>query len=176
MKNIKYILRYIVFFVLICGNSAVSQTPHSFDTIAFINKYRDSINHDMRKQKNSGYAIAVFDNNSILWKECFGYSSYHKKVNEDMLFSIQSISKNFTALATMFAIQDGLVELDAPITKYLSDFKVNSCFEQNPETKITLRLLLTHTAGLTHEAPVGNNYDFSLTPMRITIRVSATHG
>jgi CubicO group peptidase (beta-lactamase class C family) len=124
-------------------------------------EYREAIQQDMKSQKNSGYAIAFFNNTGIIWKECFGYSTYHQKVNEEMLFSIQSTSKNFTALAIMFAVQDGLLDLDTPITKYLPDFKINSYFEQNPENKITLRLLLTHAAGLTHEAPIGNNYDFA---------------
>jgi CubicO group peptidase (beta-lactamase class C family) len=59
----------------------------------------------------------------------------------------------------LFAVQDGLVELDTPITKYLSDFTVNSRYEDNPQDKMTLRHLLTHTAGFTHEAPLGNNLD-----------------
>ena len=46
-----------------------------------------------------------------------------------------------------------------PITAYLPDFTVHSIFEEHPERKITLRSLLAHTAGFTHEAPVGNNWD-----------------
>jgi CubicO group peptidase (beta-lactamase class C family) len=69
------------------------------------------------------------------------------------------MSKTFTGTAVMFAIQDGLVDLDAAITEYLPDFKVNSKFEKIPEKKITLRNMLNHTAGFTHEAPVGNNFD-----------------
>jgi CubicO group peptidase (beta-lactamase class C family) len=42
---------------------------------------------------------------------------------------------------------------------YLPEFTVNSRFEEHPERKITLRHLLSHTAGFTHEAPVGNNFD-----------------
>jgi CubicO group peptidase (beta-lactamase class C family) len=59
----------------------------------------------------------------------------------------------------MFAAQDGLVDLDAPITTYLPDFHVNSIFEEHPEQKITLRILLSHTAGFAHEASYGSNYD-----------------
>ncbi|TCC45306.1 hypothetical protein E0H75_30745 [Kribbella capetownensis] len=36
--------------------------------------------------------------------------------------------------------------------------RVNSSFEDRPEGRITLRHLLSHTAGFTHEAPVGSNY------------------
>ena len=36
---------------------------------------------------------------------------------------------------------------------------MHSAFEAHPERKITLRMLLSHTAGFTHEAPLGNNYE-----------------
>jgi len=49
----------------------------------------------------------------------------------------------------MIAVQDSLLDLDLPISYYLHEFKVNSCFEVNPEKKITLRMLLSHTAGFT---------------------------
>jgi CubicO group peptidase (beta-lactamase class C family) len=75
------------------------------------------------------------------------------------MFSVQSMSKVFTATAVMKAVQAGLVDLDVPITTYLPDFTVHSAFEQHPERKITLRMLLAHTAGFTHEASVGNNYE-----------------
>jgi CubicO group peptidase (beta-lactamase class C family) len=77
----------------------------------------------------------------------------------ETLFSIQSMSKTFTATAVMFAVQDGLVDLDTPITEYLPEFTVKSCWQENPQQKITLRHLLSHTSGLAHEAPVGNNLD-----------------
>jgi len=48
--------------------------------------------------------------------------------------------------------------LDVPITTYLPGFTVHSAFEPHPERRITLRMLLGHTAGFTHEAPIGNNY------------------
>ncbi len=76
----------------------------------------------------------------------------------DTIFSIQSTSKNITAVATLLAVQHGLLDLDVPIAAYLPDFGVQSRFEAVPQGKITLRLLLSHHAGLTHEAPVGNNY------------------
>jgi CubicO group peptidase (beta-lactamase class C family) len=55
------------------------------------------------------------------------------------MFGIQSISKNITALAVMIAAEEGMLDIDVPISEYLPEFKVNTCFEQNPETKITLR-------------------------------------
>ena len=75
----------------------------------------------------------------------------------DTIFSVQSMSKMFTATAVMQAVAAGRLDLDEPITTYLPGFTVHSAFEEHPERKITLRMLLSHTAGFTHEAPVGNN-------------------
>jgi CubicO group peptidase (beta-lactamase class C family) len=67
------------------------------------------------------------------------------------------MSKLFTATAVMQAVEAGRLDLDEPITTYLPDFTVHSAFEAHPERRITLRMLLSHTAGFTHEAPVGNS-------------------
>ena len=60
----------------------------------------------------------------------------------------------------MMAVQDSTLDLKTPISMYLPDFTINSCFESYPQDKITLEMLLSHTAGFTHEAPAGNNYDY----------------
>jgi CubicO group peptidase (beta-lactamase class C family) len=128
---------------------------------AVFNDYAQTIPKMMAKHEIPGLSIAVVDRNGILWTAGFGYTDYDQKkpVTPETIFSIQSMSKTFTATAVMFAVQDGLVELDTPITKYLPDFTVNSRYEDDPQDKITLRHLLSHTAGFTHEAPIGNNFD-----------------
>ncbi len=128
-------------------------------TESVIAKYRELIPQEMRKQNIPGMTIAIVDNNQVVWSEGFGYTDLDRKtpVTVDTPFSIQSMSKSFTAAAVMLAVQDGLVDLDTPISTYLPDFHINSVFEERPEDKITLRHLLSHTAGFTHDAPVGNN-------------------
>jgi len=114
------------------------------------------------KQKQTpGAAIAVVDDKAILWQGVYGVSSraMDKSVTSRTLFSIQSMSKSFTALGVLMAVQDGLLDLDAPITDYLPDFSVRSRYEDHLERKMTLRHLLSHRAGFSHEAPVGGNYD-----------------
>lgn len=117
---------------------------------------------DWVKEKDvPGVAVAVVDDKAILWQGVYGSTSRakDKPVTPRTLFSIQSMSKSFTALAVLMAVQDGLLDLDRPITEYLPDFTVHSRFEESPERKMTLRHLLSHRAGFTHEAPVGGNFD-----------------
>jgi len=126
-----------------------------------IQKYRRLIPELMAEQDIPGLAVAVVDNAHVLWAEGFGFTDTDRRVaiTPRTIFSIQSTSKTVTATAIMMAVQQGLLDLDAPITTYVPDFTVNSLFEEHPERKITLRHLLSHTAGFTHEAPVGNNAD-----------------
>ncbi len=75
-----------------------------------------------------------------------------------------------TAAAIMLAVQRGLLDLDKPIAAYLPDFTVNSRFEAKPQAKMTLRHLLSHRAGFTHEAPIGNNDDLSFPSFEAHVR------
>ena len=131
------------------------------DWHALFDESRQSIADGMSKDKIPGLSIALVDREGVLWTAGFGYTDYDLKtpVTPDTIFSIQSMSKTFTATVVMLAVQEGLVRLDTPITEYLPDFKVKSRFEEDPQDKMTLRHLLSHTAGFVHEAPVGNNFE-----------------
>jgi CubicO group peptidase (beta-lactamase class C family) len=126
-----------------------------------IARYRTRIPGLMAEQDIPGLAVALVDADEALWIEGFGDRDEpgSGEVTADTIFSVQSMSKTFTATAVMIAVQNDLVDLDEPITTYLPEFTVNSAFEEHPERKITLRTLLSHTAGFTHEALVGNNND-----------------
>ena len=53
-------------------------------------------------------------------------------MNADTIFSVQSMSKLFTATAVMQAVAAGRLDLDEPITTYLPAFTVHSAFEEHP--------------------------------------------
>lgn len=173
MKNQKKIHSLLCILILVsflpaCGGSAAvssaAETKVSSASIAgIIDKYRQEIPERMQEQNVPGLAIAVVDDQNILWAEGFGYTDWDRQtpVTPNTLFSIQSMSKSFTATAVMFAAQDGLVNLDAPITTYLPNFTVHSIFEEHPEQKMTLRILLSHTAGFPHDVAYGSNNDNS---------------
>ncbi len=141
--------------------ASAALAPESPAMAAIVDVYRRQIPERMSAEDIPGVAIAVVDEQRVLWAEGFGHTHWDQKIPviADTAFSIQSMSKTFTATAVLFAIQDGLVDPDAPIAAYLPDFHINSIFEKSPEQRITLRMLLSHTAGFAHEAPVGNNYE-----------------
>ena len=125
--------------------------------------YEGFIQQLMSENSIEGASFALFDDRNVIWSGGLGRmgGENDQPVTTQTIFSIQSMSKTITATAVMIAVQEGLVDLDRPVTEYLPGFRVNSCFENDPEKKITLRLMLGCAAGFTHEAPVGNNYDAS---------------
>lgn len=146
-------------FLITCSD-LTSTTDYDLDLDNSSGKIHEDLLKYRKVNNIEGLAFAIFNNKEVLYSECVGESTYGPQITEKTLFSIQSISKNITALAVMLAVQEGLLDLDTPISNYLPSFKVNSCFETKPEQRITIRMLLSHTAGFTHEAPIGNNYDY----------------
>ena len=108
-----------------------------------------------------GLAVALVDRDRTLWVEGFGHVDRQGSapVTADTIFSASRCRSCSRRRRSCRPPRRGRVDLDAPITRYLPEFTVHSAFEKHPERKITLRMLLSHTAGFTHEAPLGNNND-----------------
>lgn len=64
--------------------------------------------------------------------------------SQDRIYCIASVSKMYSTLAVMQLVDEGKIELDAPVTKYLPDFKMND--ERYKD--ITVRMLMNHTSGI----------------------------
>ncbi len=141
--------------------SGARLSHRSAELDALIAREREAIIESMAKAGIEGAAVCFIHDGAPVWVEGFGVTSRPagRPVQADTIFSIQSTSKNLTAAAILIAVQAGILDLDAPITTYIPDFVVQSRFETAPQNKMTLRLLLSHRAGFTHEAPIGNNYD-----------------
>jgi len=108
-----------------------------------------------------GMAVGLCDADEDLWLAAYGATARggSAPVTPASMFSVQSTSKLYTATLVLAAVADQLVDLDEPIVAYLPDFHVNSVHDEQPQASMTLRHLLSHTAGLTHEAPTGSNFD-----------------
>lgn len=62
----------------------------------------------------------------------------------DLGFQIGSLHKSFTAIAVLTAVEDGYIDLDAPVSRYVPNLDLRA----NGEHQITTRQLLSHTAGV----------------------------
>jgi len=95
-----------------------------------------------------GCNIALVKDNEVVWTEGYGYAdvSNRRALTVDTPMSVQSITKSVTAWGVMRLWEKGLIDLDAPVSQYLKSW-------QFPLTdyrieKITVRQLLSHTAGM----------------------------
>ncbi|WP_392543345.1 serine hydrolase [Oryzobacter telluris] len=73
-------------------------------------------------------------------------------MREDTVFDLASVSKLFTSLVTVQLIEDGTVDLEAPVATYLPEFAANG------KEGVTVRHLLTHTSGFTSWLPLYSKY------------------
>jgi len=93
----------------------------------------------------AGAAIAIVKDGDVLLEKGYGYADVARKIPvspEETLFGIASISKTFVGTAVMQLASDGKLDLDVDVGRYL-DFQLKRAFQE----PITLRRLLTHTAG-----------------------------
>ena len=167
MKNTRYISGIIVLITMFSGfinTYCQSNHPLSFrgeqNTKRIVEHYDSIIPVLMKEQNIPALSIALIDQEGIIWSNCFGAigNGTDKPNTPETMFSIQSVSKTFTATAIMMAVDEGLLDLDTPVSKYIPEFRIKSYYDNEPLDLITLRHLLSHTAGLAHEAPVGNNF------------------
>jgi CubicO group peptidase (beta-lactamase class C family) len=97
-----------------------------------------------------GVSVAVIDHGKIDWAKGFGIkeSGSNDPVTPETLFQAASISKPVTALGTLHLVEKGILDMDAPVNDKLVSWKVPEN-EFSEREKVTLRRLLTHSAGLT---------------------------
>src|SRR5690242_19192522 len=108
-----------------------------------------SLAERMAQLKVPGVSIAVVHEGRIEWARGFGVTRVGgPPVTPDTLFQAASISKPVSALAAMHLVQTGKLSLDANINDFLKTWKVPDN-EFTQQSKVTLRELLTHSAGIT---------------------------
>jgi CubicO group peptidase (beta-lactamase class C family) len=102
----------------------------------------------MEKQDVTGLSIALVDDQRVVWAEGFGYADKAAGLpaTADTLYRVGSITKLFTATATMQLAEEGRIDVDKPLQTYLPDFSIKSRFSGTPP--ITPRMLMTHHSGL----------------------------
>ena len=99
-----------------------------------------------------GLAIAVVHGHETLWMRGFGFADRERQtpVQPSTIFRIASITKTFTATATMILRDEGKLRLDDPVVMYVPWFRLRSSLPEEPA--ITIRHLLLHTSGIPREA------------------------
>src|SRR5580692_10360671 len=104
----------------------------------------------MAFHKVPGVSVAFFDHGQILWTRAYGFAEVASKkpVTPNTLFQAASISKPVAALAALRLVQDGKLTLDEDVNVKLRTWRVpDNAF--TIKEKVTVRRILSHSAGLT---------------------------
>jgi CubicO group peptidase (beta-lactamase class C family) len=136
---------------LVCAQGTTHAQTVSGDLRTELDKFfRDVV----RTQQYVGLGACMLKNNSIAWEGYYGYANREAKtaLTRGNIFSLMSLSKTVTAFALMTLLERGLCDLDDDINKYLTISVRNPNF---PDTPITFRMLLNHTASLADVTSTG---------------------
>lgn len=108
---------------------------------------KNFVHNKLNKTNVPGASIAIIKNNEIEKFISYGYANINegKKVSQDTVFQIASLSKVVTATAIMQLNEKKKINLDDEINKHLPFLVVNPNFPNEP---ITVRMLLDHTSGI----------------------------
>jgi CubicO group peptidase (beta-lactamase class C family)/D-alanyl-D-alanine dipeptidase len=106
----------------------------------------------------SAVSIALVDGQQVVWARGFGLADPDAKrpATAETVYRVGSVSKLFTDIGVMRLQEQGRLSVDAPVTRYLPDFQPRNPFPEAPP--VSLRMLMSHHAGLIREPPVGNYF------------------
>jgi len=112
----------------------------------FLNTWINNWNAENQSSNSAlGLSIAIVSEGKVLTSQGYGFADNKKQntVAADSVFRIASVSKVFVGMAVAQMVEQGLVQLDVDIKNYLPNLSIRNPFK----TAITLRHLLSHTAG-----------------------------
>jgi CubicO group peptidase (beta-lactamase class C family) len=99
----------------------------------------------MRRDGTVGMAVGVIENDRIVYLKGYGYADREKNapVTTQTMFRWASVSKPVAAIAAMQLVEQGKLDLDADVRRYVPEFP-------DKGVKITTRELMSHQAGIVH--------------------------
>ncbi len=106
--------------------------------------YVDAVRKKVETQYVGNFALAVLEDGRITAQV---FHSAGKTVDENTVFQVASLSKWISAFGVMILVEQGSLDLDAPIGSYLTRWQLPPSEFNNDD--VTVRRLLSHTAGLT---------------------------
>lgn len=107
----------------------------------------DYVNQVKKKFEVPGLAIAIVKDGQVVFSKGYGIKKLGESdpVDDRTLFAIASNTKAFTATALALLVEEGKLEWDAPVIRYLPEFRLSDPYVTS---EITIRDLLVHRSGL----------------------------
>ena len=110
--------------------------------LALSDQFESYGNEIMQTYGASGMAVAIVNRDRPLQELFFGFRDREQKlpIDRDTLFGLASVTKSFTCLAILYLAQQGRIDLDAPVSRYIPDFQ--NAHRRQP---VLVRHLMSHT-------------------------------
>jgi len=130
--------------------SELGMNPSRLDRIS------TSIAADVEAKRYDGGVVLVARHGEVAFHEAVGFAERDRgrAAQVDDVFHLFSVTKTFTAVAVLQAIDRGDLQLHTPVAELIPEFAVKG------KQRVTIANLLTHTAGLPVELPFMNPADF----------------
>lgn len=108
-----------------------------------------SLGDRMRRWKVPGLSIAVIDGGSIAWARAYGVTEAggSDSVTVETLFQAGSVSKPVAAMTALRLVESGRLRLDEDVNRSLVTWKIPPS-DSSRGVAVTLRMILTHSAGI----------------------------
>lgn len=135
------LLTAVLSLLSLCVLTAAQGKPDRFK-----DQLEPVIKQVMQSTDMPGFAIAVVENQKIVYSAGFGVKNLTTKepISARSLFHMASITKPFVATSIVQLWEQGRIDLDAPVAKYLSYFRLADDRYRN----ITIRQMLSHISGM----------------------------
>ncbi len=135
--------------ILFVGAGCSRQSFETWDSVDVFSHYLDGrIPRLIKQYAVPGVSVALVRGGEVVWSSAYGYADleHNRKMTVDSIYRVESISKSVTAWGVIRLVEQGRVDLDAPVQQYLGNWKP-------PESdyswqKVTVRRLLSHNAGM----------------------------
>lgn len=157
-----YILITCLFFFALGWSKAqtnvarkISEVEHGFYDQIVVGKHTAgrSLKDQMQLRKVNGLSVAVIDSGKLAWAKGYGVADVtvpSQKVDTTTLFQCASIGKVITTIAALHLVKEHKIDLDEDVNQKLKSWKIPEN-EFTAKHKVTLRTLLSHSAGFTDD-------------------------
>ena len=100
--------------------------------------------------KIPGLSAVILEDGEVLWTQGFGYADVERRVpaTPDTLYHLASVTKTFTAILVLQLVEQGKLDLDAPVSRYVPEIK---------DDRICIKHLLSHTS----EGTPGEKFNYN---------------
>jgi len=153
------LLGAVIFLAAACSSAslALAPQPGNSSTAAFVDHLDRRLPAFMERYQVPGAAVALVEEGRMVWSGAYGYADLAQgiKMTPATHCRAQSIAKSVTAWGVMNLAEEGRIDLDRPVSTYLTSWD----FPGNPDYAeiVTVRQLLTHTGGV-QRGTVGVHY------------------